>query len=135
MGHSRQTTVRKLAIQLLYQFESDALPDLEAQAMLYLESSESEKRTQALSLPLALDAWAYKHTSDTAIQRHAINWNLDRLNRIDHAIMRLAIYEIDVLKKPVQIIIDEAVGLAKKFSGEEAYKFVNGILGGYVRHV
>lgn len=135
MGNSRQTSVRKLAMQVLYQFESHAQDDLDAQAKLYLSYSETEVRTQEMALPLALDAWAFSKQADEIIQTHALNWKVERLNRVDHAIMRLALYELVVLEKPKQIVIDEAVNLAKRFSGSEAAKFINGILGAHAGNI
>jgi N utilization substance protein B len=56
-------------------------------------------------------------------------WSLERLSIVDRAILRLAVYEMlyqpDIPKK---VVINEAVDLAKSFSGEEASRFINGIL-------
>lgn len=60
---------------------------------------------------------------------------LDRLSYIDRAILRLAIYEISIEKEiAYQIIINDIVELAKKYSDENSYKFINAILGDYVRN-
>ena len=66
---------------------------------------------------------------DTAIKKHALNWDLHRIAVVDRNIMRLAIYEMlyrdDI---PPVVSINEAVDVAKKFSTEDSGKFVNGIL-------
>lgn len=68
---------------------------------------------------------------DEAISKHAENWRLDRLAAIDRAILRLAIHEMKVADTPAKVVINEAIELAKKFSSEDAGKFVNGILDAY----
>jgi len=66
---------------------------------------------------------------DQAIEATANNYDIKRLSRVDLAILRLAIYEIKKDEKiPTAVAINEAVELAKAFSGQEAAGFVNGIL-------
>ena len=65
---------------------------------------------------------------DALIVQHAQNWRLERMAIIDRAILRLAIYELRNGETPPQVVLNEAVELAKKFSSEEAGSFVNGIL-------
>ena len=56
-------------------------------------------------------------------------WPVDKLNKIDLAILRLAIYELENLEVPPKVVIDEAVELAKEFGSENSPSFVNGVLG------
>ncbi len=66
---------------------------------------------------------------DTAINRHAIAWNTERMAAIDHIVLRIGAWEL--MRRPnlpVAVAISEAVELAKRFSTEESGKFVNGIL-------
>jgi N utilization substance protein B len=59
-----------------------------------------------------------------------IDWQLNRLARIDRDILRIAVAEIEYLgfKDSVSVAINEAVELAKRYSEEEGYKFINGVL-------
>jgi len=66
---------------------------------------------------------------DAQIQKAATAWPVDKLNRIDLAILRLAIYEMDNSETPPKVVIDEAVELAKEFGSESSPSFVNGVLG------
>ena len=66
---------------------------------------------------------------DREIAQSAPQWPPDKLNRIDLAILRLAVYEIFKTKTPSKVIVDEAVELAKEFGGESSPPFVNGVLG------
>ena len=69
-------------------------------------------------------------SSDHLIAAAAPEWPLEKLNAIDLAILRLAMWELTVDKKaPLKVIIDEAVELAKQFGGSASPGFVNGVLG------
>lgn len=74
--------------------------------------------------------WESRSTIDPLIEKKAPEWPIDKLNKTDLAILRLAIYEMTIEKKqPVKVIIDEAVELAKEIGGENSSSFVNGVLG------
>ncbi|RJR30406.1 transcription antitermination factor NusB [Candidatus Microgenomates bacterium] len=66
---------------------------------------------------------------DAKISSSAPQWPIDKLNRIDLAILRLATYEIIQTDTPPKVVIDEAVELAKEYGGESSPSFVNGVLG------
>ena len=66
---------------------------------------------------------------DKNIQDAAPAWPLDKLNKIDLAILRLATYELFYTNTPPKVIIDEAVELSKEFGSEASPSFVNGVLG------
>lgn len=73
---------------------------------------------------------AEKPRIDALISEYAEGWAIERIARVDLAILRVAIYEMlcreDV---PTGAAINEAVELAKRFGGERSYAFINGILG------
>lgn len=66
---------------------------------------------------------------DKKIQKAAPTWTIDKLNRVDLAILRLAIFELNKKSVPPKVIIDEAVELAKEFGSEASPSFINGVLG------
>jgi N utilization substance protein B len=66
---------------------------------------------------------------DQLIVSCAPEWPLDQINRIDLAILRLAIHELITTTTPHKVVIDEAVELAKEYGSENSSKFVNGVLG------
>jgi len=70
---------------------------------------------------------------DKLITQSAPAWPIDKLNRIDLAILRLATYELVVTDTPPKVIIDEAVELAKEFGAESSPSFVNGVLGNILK--
>jgi N utilization substance protein B len=67
---------------------------------------------------------------DLQIQQAAPDFPVDKINKVDLAILRLATYEMLIEKKtPQNVIIDEAVELAKEFANDTSPSFVNGVLG------
>jgi transcription antitermination protein NusB len=65
---------------------------------------------------------------DAAIEAALVDWQLSRLAEIDRRILRIAVAEMAFLGTPRQIAINEAVELAKRYSVEDGYRFINGIL-------
>lgn len=73
---------------------------------------------------------------DEYIEKYSKGWKINRIAKVDLAIMRLAVYEMlhreDV---PNASAIDEAVELAKKFGGDNSPSFINGILGNIIKEL
>jgi N utilization substance protein B len=67
---------------------------------------------------------------DKVILKAAPDWPIDKINKIDLAILRLAVFELKIDKKePPKVIIDEAIELAKTYGGSSSPRFINGALG------
>ena len=65
---------------------------------------------------------------DKEIQAKATNWRIERMPAVDRNILRLAIFEMHQNHLPAPVIIDEALELARQFSGDESLPFINGVL-------
>jgi transcription antitermination protein NusB len=65
---------------------------------------------------------------DKLLTQSLVDWQLNRLARIDRDILRIAVAEILYLGVPDKVAINEAVELAKRYSGEDGYRFINGVL-------
>jgi N utilization substance protein B len=70
---------------------------------------------------------------DGRITAAAEGWTADRLGAVERNILRLATYELECGRVPLEVAIDEAVTLAKRYATEEAGRLVNGILGRIAR--
>ena len=71
---------------------------------------------------------------DKLIAKYAPKFPLNRIAKVDLAILRLAVYELIIEPtEPTKVIINEAVELAKQFGGEKSYAFVNAVLGMIVK--
>jgi N utilization substance protein B len=99
----------------------------EAVKSLFSHPFVSKKQT---GNPLARSVLLHKRKVDNLIRAAAPEWSLEKINRIDLAILRLASWELVIEKKnPPKVIIDEAVELAKKYGAEGSPGFINGVLG------
>lgn len=73
---------------------------------------------------------------DAKIAKAAPEWPIDKIARIDLAVLRLASYELLVDKsQPPKVIIDEAIELAKSYGNENSSKFINGVLGSILKEI
>lgn len=122
---------RELAMKLLYQFQ---LRDDDIHEQIELFLSEAEQPLEALEKEYFMDvvqgAMEKREEIDGLIQNHARGWSLERMPKVDLAIMRLAIYELRFRKDiPWNVSINEAVELAKKYGGDQSKTFINGVLG------
>jgi N utilization substance protein B len=65
---------------------------------------------------------------DALIGSHAANWRIERMPAVDRNVLRVATFEILDGKLPAPVVIDEALELVRRFSGDESVSFVNGVL-------
>lgn len=65
---------------------------------------------------------------DERIAAKSENWRLDRMPAVDRNILRLAVFEMKGIATPAAVVIDEALELARQFSGDESVPFINGVL-------
>ncbi len=71
---------------------------------------------------------------DDLIKKAAPQYPVEKINKIDLAILRLAVFELTIEKKePIRVIIDEAIELAKEYGGETSPGFINGALGNLIK--
>lgn len=93
---------------------------------LFAQSFLRQKAQEELTKKVITDL----ETIDKLIQKGATQFPIEKIGKVDLAILRLAVYELVIEKKePPKVIIDEAVEIAKEFGGETSSKFVNGVLG------
>jgi transcription antitermination protein NusB len=65
---------------------------------------------------------------DQRITQKSENWRLERMPVVDRNILRLAVFEMSEVGTPAPVVIDEALELARQFSGDESVSFINGVL-------
>ena len=114
---------RRTAVILLYQW------DVTGQALASLYEGEVDDYARSLA-----ERVVERHEElDQRITDAADEWTADRLGALERNILRLAIVELDEDAVPVEVAIDEAVTLAKRYASEDAGRLVNGILGKIVQ--
>ncbi len=89
-------------------------------------SNQSE--IEAFALELISHAAKYQTQVDALLDEAMVAWNLKRLPRIDRDILRLAVVEMNYLGTPDRVAINEAVELAKRYSDDDGFRFINGVL-------
>jgi len=131
---------RELAVQILFQVEVGHLPLDEVLATAREEMPTGEEQWGYVSP----EEWAYisdcahgieEHRAelDAIIMRLAEGWTLERIANVDRITLLLALYEMLHRDTPAPIVINAAVDIAKKYSTEDSGRFVNGILGAFLR--
>jgi transcription antitermination protein NusB len=124
---SLRTKSREFAMQMLFQWEMSPQDPRKLETKFWKAAKAAEDTKQFANELLEGSARHVKEL-DALIAQHCDNWRFERLAAIDRAILRLAIHELLTAKLSHKVIINEAVDLAKKFSGEDSGAFVNGIL-------
>jgi N utilization substance protein B len=119
---------RELALQALYQLEING--DASERALGgFWESFESSVEGKELALRLIHGVLDHKREIDELISDACEHWRLERLSRVDVNVIRIAVYELTTPPPlPVEIAINEAIEIARRFGTEESAAFVNGVL-------
>src|SRR5262245_4200424 len=132
-----RTQAREAAVQMLYALDSGAEPDadgVERCVQSYWAHLEGPAAGRAYADELVRGVMAVRDQLDAALRAANPAWRIERMARVDRSILRLGAYELlerdDV---PMQVAIDEAVELAKRFGGDESRAFVNGTLDAVAR--
>ncbi len=124
-----RTKSRQRALQMMYLWE--ARGETVDQAIdSYYDAIYPDAPAQRDAFAAGLVRGAVSHLPDldAQIAKHAEHWRLERMPAVDRNIIRLAVYEMSGVDTPAAVAIDEALELARKFSGEESVQFVNGVL-------
>ncbi|MDO4531767.1 MAG: transcription antitermination factor NusB [Bacillota bacterium] len=124
-------SARKNAFFLLFQMDFNEAAEFEQVQEIFFAEKEApvEEDDKAFILSEVEGTRAHLEEIDAILAESAKGWDLSRMNKVDLAILRLAVYEMKFGDTPVGVAINEAVELAKKFSSDEAPAFINGVLG------
>ncbi len=127
-----RSAARAAAMKLLYEWEMGGNGGEDTRLGL-LEIQPGEEEADYME-ETVLGVQQHVQEIDGQIEKYAIGWPISRINRVDLSILRLGIYEIAYgAGVPGGVAVNEAVELAKTFSGPESGSFVNGVLGRFLR--
>ena len=128
---------REAALQLLYQWEigRPGEDNVDDAIELYWTVHPAPDSRRVFATGLARGTAARADEIDPLIETHARNWRLSRMAVLDRLILRMAIYEFLCAETPPPVVIDEAIELAKTFSGDKAVGFINGVLDSVRREI
>jgi transcription antitermination protein NusB len=133
MGERRKA--RECALQILFQFEFNS-GDPRDLVRLYWEHQRASKPMREYGTWIVESILDHAAEIDGAIQSASKNWRLARMAVVDRNILRIAVAEL--LYEPTlapAIVMNEAIEIAKRYSGEESAVFVNGVLDAVGRHL
>jgi N utilization substance protein B len=126
---------REAALRMLYQIEVGQM-DIGAAARAHglvggADALSLDDEAHRYAEALARGSWENRESIDAYLADATRNWRVERLAIIDRLLLRLAVHELlDYPGTPPRVVIDEAIELARMYSGEEAARFVNGVLDG-----
>ena len=124
---------REAALQMLYQWEVGRVSMFEVRQTFWSHAAETRaplaEELRAFATGLADGVATRVEELDPVIAEAAEHWRLERMNVMDRLILRLAVYEfLHEPDTPGKVIINEALELARSFSGDESVRFINGLL-------
>lgn len=123
-----RTKSRELALQMLFQWEVGKHPPAYV-LQTFLGGRRLAPDVEAFARTLFEGAVEEVSALDRLIAEHAEHWRVERMAAIDRNILRMALYEIlHCPETPAAVAINEALEIARRFSGEESVEFVNGVL-------
>ena len=144
MPRMTRTNARQLALQLSFAaaagsdigpeefFEEDYFRALPAEDNLFAEEPDETQRAYITALVNGVSE--HREELDALVSRYAHGWKISRISRTALAVLRVALYEILYMPDiPDAASINEAVELAKGFDEPETVRFINGILGSFMR--
>lgn len=129
-----RTAIREKAFKLIYSLEIQKYEDLQEQINLYFESENIENlEAKEYIEDAVLGIEKNKEKIVSLVEKNLkSDWKIERISKIDLAILKLAIYEIKYKDIPFKVVINEAVELSKKYGEDTSKNFVNGILASIV---
>ncbi len=130
-----RSEIREEAFKLIYSLEIQKKEPIEEQIELYIESNGIyDKKAIEYIEDAVKGIEKNKEVITEKIEKNLKqDWKIDRISKVDLAILKLAIYEINYKDIPFKVVINEAVELAKKYGEDNSKNFVNGILASIVK--
>lgn len=126
---------RELAFQILFQVDIGRIPWEDALKMT-MDENEIPKHSEVFLEELVSGVMDKLQEVDYLLTRSSEEWPLQRMASTDRNILRLAVYEILHQKDiPVEVTVNEAVEIAKKYGEEDSGRFVNGVLGTIIKEL
>ncbi|HYM96266.1 MAG TPA: transcription antitermination factor NusB [Candidatus Sulfotelmatobacter sp.] len=127
MGKRHQA--RELALKVLFQLEGSN-DDVEEVLAYHAAEGGSPPDVALFAGQLVRGVLENAEKLDAILSDASEHWKLEQMAKVDRIILRIAVYEIAIDRRvPTKAAINESIELAKTFSGDEAGRFVNGILG------
>ncbi|QRN50058.1 transcription antitermination factor NusB [Macrococcoides bohemicum] len=126
-----RTESRQHAVQILFQLETKEHDiTIEEATAFIIEPPLKDGFCESIVRGVK----AHETDIDGKISPHLKQWTLDRINKIDRIILRMSTYEMLYTDAPEKVVVNEAVNLAKTYSDDDSYKFINGVLSEIIKN-
>lgn len=121
----KRRTAREKSLQALFQIDMSAV-EPKAAIEHVLEGKENDDYLDRLVLGVEVN----KKQIDEIVKAHLDNWTIDRLATVDRNLLRLSVYELLYCAEevPANVVIDEAIEIAKIYGDDQSSRFINGVL-------
>jgi N utilization substance protein B len=121
-------------MQMLFQGEMGRQTQDEVRATFWKSGVEADLAVRGFAEDLFRAAMERREEIDRFIVEHSRNWRLERMSAVDRNLLRMAVGEMLAFKgTPFPIVINEALEIARRFSGAESINFLNGVLDSIAR--
>ena len=122
---------REAVVFFIYQYEFRS-ENIEDQIKIYVDNNQDLEEDIEYFRSTVTGIIDNRESLDESITKYLNNWTLDRIPKLDKAILETAIYEISYNDDiPTGVAINEAVKLAKKYGTDDSYSYINGVLSSY----
>lgn len=119
---------REAALQMLFALDAGG-HEVDAVIRDFWREFPGEAEGRPYADEVVRGVWQDRAATDESISGASQNWRIERMSRIDRNILRLGTWELLQRRElPVEVVIDEAVELAKRYGNENSKAFVNGVL-------
>ena len=126
MGSRRKA--RELALQMLFQWELGG-HSTEHVISAFLRNKKIDPAVEGFARGLFEGTVGEVEDLDRRVRAHAEHWRLERMPAVDRNLLRVALYELlHYPETPPAVVINEALEIARRFSGQDSVEFINGVL-------
>ena len=126
---------RELTFKILYSNQINKEMNNEEIDIFLEENNIKDKDRENINADIAKIKENIKDIEEKISKNLKDNWSIDRISKIDKALLILAIYEIQYKEIPFKVVINEVVEIAKKYGEDTSASFINGVLANIVKEL
>ncbi len=126
---------REMALQVLFQLDYQTVDIADALEFVCSEHVNMSNDVKQYALEVATGTSNNLDDIDSIIVNQSTDWKIERMNGVDRNILRMAIFEMNFGRETIapNVVINEAIELAKTYGTEDSGRFINGVLGNLVK--
>ena len=131
----KRSRAREIMMQVLYQLDAQGNEYLD-QLDIFVRAESDDDIVRDLAEKWSKEAWQNIEACDALVKAAAVKWDMSRMSAVDRSILRMGAYQMQYCTDiPGKVIINEAIEIAKKYSGAQSPRFINGVLDAVLSNV